>query len=237
MIRFRPLLLLLVLWALPLAAEEVLDTPAGLRVEVPPAPRGRTTVILRWEPVPGAVGYEVLQMRGGQWWLNEDDPNCIPITTSATLGGLEPGRTYLFRVRAVGPHSSVSQPSEPVEARTLDPEMVSRPGPAPVATSTATRRIDPEAPPPPPPTGLFAIFQDSETIRLAWRSVPEAASYKVEEEKDGKWVALPGEEGYPKSPTTLLPDHPLPGPYKFRVRSVGANGKVSEPTLPVTVER
>jgi len=56
---------------------------------------------LRWEPVPRALGYEVLSLRNGTWWLNEEEPSYTPATSSTVLSGLRPNSEYQFRIRAV----------------------------------------------------------------------------------------------------------------------------------------
>ncbi len=56
---------------------------------------------LRWDPVPRALGYEVLSLRNGTWWLNESEPSYTPATSSTVLSGLSPNSEYQFRIRAV----------------------------------------------------------------------------------------------------------------------------------------
>lgn len=231
-LRVALLLVLLLASALPGPGREALEAPGRVRVEVPPAPDGTTTLVLRWDPVPGAFGYEVYEYRGGRWVLDEENPSRIPVTTSTRLAGLQPDTPYEFRVRAVGPDGQVSPMSEPVGGRTLAPGE-SAPAPPPAAPAP-----DPAEPPPPAPTGVIAVFGEDDTVQIAWRAVPGAVSYRVErQEEDGEWALIPGAAGRPSEPRTTVPGCPVPGPYRFRVRSVGADGQLSEPTWPVTVER
>ena len=97
--RFAHLLLALSLlgpaWAQPGQA------PRNLSITQPSGALAESQLDLRWDPVVGAVGYEVLRKVNGRWWLNEDDPNCIPITNSTSITGLASGTDFEFCVRAV----------------------------------------------------------------------------------------------------------------------------------------
>lgn len=74
--------------------------PRNLELLPPDPAAGRTVPELRWEAVPGALGYEVLLRRNGKWTLDEEDPNYVPMTTSTSLSGL-PSGTVQVAVRAV----------------------------------------------------------------------------------------------------------------------------------------
>lgn len=230
--------LLLALWALPALADG-LPAPQGLRVSPASGPEGQTTLVLQWEPVPGAFGYEVFMFKAGQWDLDEDDTDCIPMTASTRIGGLDPDTPYEFRVRAVGAGGAVSPMTAAVGARTVAVGSVGHT--AVTATPPAQQRrkeADVAGPAPDAPSSAIGVFADSDTINLSWRKVAGASHYRVEEEKDGKWVEIPDANGgLPQANRTVLKDHPRPGPFRFRISAVGANGRMSEPSLPVTVLR
>lgn len=229
--------LLLALWALPVLADG-LAAPQGLRVAPASGPEGQTTLVLQWEPVPGAFGYEVFLFKAGDWDLDEDDTDCTPMTASTRIGGLDPDTPYEFRVRAVGAGGSVSPMSPAVGARTVAAGSVGHT--AATATPPPPRRTqaDVAGPAPDAPTSAIGVFADSDTINLSWRKVAGASHYRVEEEKDGKWVEISGADGgLPTGNRTVLKDHPRPGPFRFRISAVGENGKMSEPSLPVSVLR
>ncbi|MCA9797442.1 MAG: fibronectin type III domain-containing protein, partial [Candidatus Eremiobacteraeota bacterium] len=97
--------------------------------------------------------------------------------------------------------------------------------------------VDPKAPAPDAPTGLFAFFTSQDEIKLTWRAVRLADRYYVEEELEGKWEPVKPEVQVRSSNEVLIKEHPTPGPYRFRVRAVGKNGKSSSPSFPVTARR
>lgn len=117
-----------------------------------------TRIELRWDPVPGALGYEVLVKRNGRWHLNEEDPNYTPITNSTSLTGLSPGATFEFTVRAVLP-KGVTAAAAPLKASTAlssapppvaTPPVAARPLPVvdaqPTPAPRAERTAEPEDP-------------------------------------------------------------------------------------------
>lgn len=75
--------------------------PQNLNISQPGGNLAQSQLDLRWEPVTGALGYEVLRKVNGRWWLNEDDPNCTPMTNSTSITGLAAGSDFEFCVRAV----------------------------------------------------------------------------------------------------------------------------------------
>lgn len=75
--------------------------PRNLSITQPAGALAESQLDLRWDPVTGAMGYEVLRKVNGKWWLNEDDPNCIPMTNSTSITGLASGADFEFCVRAV----------------------------------------------------------------------------------------------------------------------------------------
>lgn len=95
------------------------QTPGQLSISQPAGNLAQSQLDLRWEPVPGALGYEVLRRVNGKWWLNEEDPNCTPMTNSTSITGLAAGADFEFCVRAV--LSKGVSPNGPVaKAHTLE---------------------------------------------------------------------------------------------------------------------
>ncbi|MBI3925620.1 MAG: fibronectin type III domain-containing protein [Armatimonadetes bacterium] len=242
--------LLLLALAHNAALAQDLPAPTGLKLVVPAAPNGHTRLELRWDPVPGAVGYEVLQHRAGRWWFNDSDLSRIPITSSTVISGLDPGTPYEFCVRAVGPGGKVSANSAPAGGRTLlrevsysprgkDPaEGFEDPEEAPILPSqTPPAAADLNLPAPEAPSGLIAVFHEQDRVKLSWRKVKDAKRYYVEEERNGVWKPVEKLQGEPSSCIVTILEHYSPGPYRFRVRAVGPNGKSSAPSWPVTADR
>ncbi len=232
------LLVLLLALTLPVFAQ--LPAPTNLRATLPTGVDGITRVDLRWDPVPGATGYEVLQFRGKDWWFDEEDPNRTPFTSSTTITGLTEDSPYEFVVRAVGAQGVKSPNSATVGIRTASKSAVvaaaTNPKP-PTTQSTPKPRVDVSAPAPDEPTGLFAVFSENDRVQLSWRKAAGAASYQIEEEVEGKWIPAKDIVGAPESNSVVILNHPLPGPWRFRVISVGGNGKRSEPSWPATAHR
>lgn len=92
---------LIFLCSLALAGVVMAQAPGHLNISPPSGNLAQSQLDLRWDPVPGALGYEVLRKVNGKWWLNEDDPNCTPITNSTSITGLTAGADFEFCVRAV----------------------------------------------------------------------------------------------------------------------------------------
>lgn len=101
--------------AAPAPARSAFPAPGGLTAQAV----SHSQILLSWDPVPGATGYEVLVWKDGRWWFNEDDPNMTPIATGTTLVGLLPNTAYELSVRAIGPSGISSVASASVGARTL----------------------------------------------------------------------------------------------------------------------
>lgn len=186
----------------------------------------------RWQAVPGASHYEVWTRSYGNWRFDAKNPDLSPFTSSFELPGSD-DRMW-FRVRAVSPSGEVGEFSEETQASPSLPTESQRPGSS-VTSSQPTDEFDPQAPPPETPSGVFAVWTDTREIRLVWQASPKAARYTVEELRDGRWTSLTGVE-YPKPTTALIKDKPQPGPFVFRVRAVGRNGRASEPSRPATAK-
>jgi hypothetical protein len=203
-----------------------------------PAPRDLTVINQnglfqgRWQAVPGASHYEVWTRLYGNWKFNEKDFNATPFTSSFELPGNDDRMT--FKVRAVSPNGQKGAFSEEVRA-TMSAE------PEPISQDSGTRQgvpddFDPQAAPPAAPSSLFAVWSEPREIRLVWQASEKAARYTVEEFKDGKWVGVIDLE-FVKETTAIIKDKPMPGPYQFRVRAIGRNGRASEPSRATTAKR
>ncbi len=184
----------------------------------------------RWQAVKGASHYEVWTKLYGNWRFDSKEPEMSPFTSSFEVRGSD-DRMW-FKVRAISGSGKVGPFSDEVQAI---PTVVGASPQRPVLTDPSDKRddFDPETPAPEPPSSLFTVWTDPREIRLVWQASPKAIRYTVEELKDGKWVSLPKVD-YPKPTTAVIKDKPQPGPYQFRVRAVGRNGRTSEPSRPTT---
>ena len=186
----------------------------------------------RWNAVPGASYYEVWTRLYGNWKFNEKDPDAAPFTSSFEIPGSDD--RMQFKVRAVSVEGEKGEFSQQTGATMLPAPEPGRA--APVATDPGAGDFDPQAPPPPPPSSLFAVWSEPREIRLVWQAEEKAARYTIEELKDGKWIGVLNVE-FPKDTTAIIKDKPMPGPYQFRVRAIGRNGRASEPSRPTTAKR
>lgn len=93
--------------------------PTGLRVRGTP---GQTTVILDWNPVAGASGYNIYRsdLTAGQASTG-GDPIGDSGDTAFTVQGLEPGHSYTFTVAARDAAGNNGPKSAKVTARTANP--------------------------------------------------------------------------------------------------------------------
>lgn len=208
---------------------ETLPAPQNLKVEL-----RKDTVKGRWDPIKGASYYEVWTQAFGKWRYDEKGLASSPFTSSFELP-LSDGRTR-YKVRAVGPDGEKSGFSNEAIAAELKPENTSTSKKPDYSKSGKTPGFDPKAPPPEPPTSLFAVWNGARDIRLVWQGAENAKKFTVEEFKDGKWISV-ARIKFPKKNTALISNHPMPGPYKFRVRAVGKNGRASRPSRPTTAKR
>lgn len=212
------------------AAAEPLAAPEDLVVE-----REELFFEGRWTPVAGASRYEVWVNRFGRWSFNPKDDDTSPLTSSFKLPVTD--ERALFRVRAVnaqgepGEFSDEAAPVRKKKTGRTDSSLSSGTVVAPPVSD-----FDPKAPAPEAPTGLFAIWSEPSTIKLVWHESAGAKNYSVEEFKDDRWTAIATIE-FPKPSTAIIKNHPAPGPYRFRVRAVGKNGRASEPSRPTTALR
>lgn len=188
----------------------------------------------RWTAVPGASHYEVWTKLYGNWKFDSKNPDLSPFTSSFELPGGD-DRIW-FRVRAVSSEGQAGRFSEEVQATPR--EDIAGPGGVSERSQAQGKPVgdfDPEAPAPEPPSSLFAVWTDAREIRLVWQSSPRATRYTVEELVDGSWISLTKIE-YPKATTAIIKEKPQPGPYQFRVRAIGRNGRASEPSRSTTAK-
>lgn len=192
----------------------------------------------RWSPVSGASSYQVWTRLHGGWRFDEREFWSAPFTSSFELPGSDD--RILFKVRAVSPDGTFgefSAESTPIERDREEHSDLRRHSPSrDASSSTAAGDFDPDAPPPEPPGGLFAVWDEGGTVRLVWTESPGAVKYAVEEQIDERWTA-PVQIAFPRKNTALIENRPTPGPYTFRVRAVGKNGRASTPSRPTTLSR
>lgn len=189
----------------------------------------------RWDAVEGASYYQVWVKAFGRWSFHEKTLETSPFTSSFELK-TEDERS-LFKVRAVGPNGTVGAFSEEVPAvqqQSVAPEVLNHEQSA--SEGSEQGAFDPKATAPEPPTSLFAVWIEQGVIKLVWQVSVGAKNYAVEELMGPKWTSVSRIE-FPKSNTALISGHPAPGPYRFRVRAVGKNGRASEPSRSTTIQR
>lgn len=218
----------LLIWALcgpllgqPLSAPENLEVSTDGQVY-----RGR------WQAVSGASYYEVWTRAYGKWRFDEKNHLFSPLTSSFEIPGSD-DRT-LFKVRAVSADGQKGEFSQ--ECAPTVQTQVNATGARASGAPSSSSDFDPEAPPPEPPGSLFAVWTEPREIRLVWQASARATRYAVEEWKDDRWVSVTNLE-FPKDTSALIKDKPMPGPYQFRVRAIGRNGRASEPSRATTVKR
>ena len=142
---------------------------------------------LRWDPVPGAVRYQL-----EVWWDSLPDWQRIAgdgiTATSYTHTGLTPGRKYHYTIRTVNAagqtsdwqldYASATVPAAPgntLPSPTPTPTPAASPSPTPTATPTPT--APPVASPLTPPALTAEAIGDA--IELRWEAVPAAVRYKL----------------------------------------------------------
>lgn len=192
----------------------------------------------RWSPVLGASSYQVWTRLHGGWRFDEREFWNAPFTSSFELRGDDD--RIRFKVRAVSPDGTLGEFSREVAPVQEDlqkrPEARRTSSPRDSSSAGSAGDFDPDAPPPDPPGGLFAVWEEGRTVRLVWSESPGAVKYAVEEQIDGRWTA-PAQIAFPRKNTALIENRPMPGPYIFRVRAVGKNGRASQPSRPMTLSR
>jgi len=223
----------LFLATLATASSQPLSAPTGLTVE-----SDGETFRGHWTPVKGASYYEVWIEKFGRWSFNEKEFETSPFTSSFEIRVAD--ERSRFKVRAMSADGESGAFSAVVKARLVQPAPPENVGmttsPSDKESKATPDAFDAKAPPPDPPTSLFTLWTDNSVIKLIWREAKGAKNYAVEELIDDEWVSIPSIE-FPTPNTAIIKNHPTPGPYKFRVRSVGFNGRASEPSRATTARR
>ena len=137
----------------PTIDPSTIEAPLNPRVE-----EGYERLILRWDPVPGAVSYNVN-------WGQTASTLTRHVTVQAVNGyevvGLTDNFTIFFRVRAVSSTGVMSDWSTIASGTTL-----TRPPTLPPVTPLDT-------------PGMFAMTGQRGKIQLSWTAVPHATAYEV----------------------------------------------------------
>lgn len=194
-----------------------------------------TTAHGRWNSVTGAAFYEVWTKLHGGWHFSSKEEQFSPLTSSFQDSHADE-RTW-YKIRAVSAKGEKSEFSEAVRATVLDEELDSRRDDlSPLPSGTNPTQFNPDSPPPAPPESLFAVWSSAREVQLIWRTSPGAVSYAVEELVNDRWVSVIDLQ-FSKETTAVLKDRPMPGPYAFRVRAVGRNGRASAPSRVTTLKR
>ncbi|HIB69427.1 MAG TPA: hypothetical protein EYO33_31185 [Phycisphaerales bacterium] len=213
-------------------SSETLPSPTNLSVE-----RHDRTFKGRWDAVKGASYYEVWVNAFGRWSFDPKKLPTSPFTSSFEIPVTD--ERSVFKVRAVDSSGIKGDFSADVKATVAAPETTETEALSSSSNTTNGRgpdKFDPKAPPPEAPTGLFSLWTDNTTLKLVWREVKGAEKYAVEEYRDERWQSIPLLE-FPKPNNAILKNYPTPGPYRFRVRAIGSNGRASEPSRPTTASR
>ena len=215
-------------------------SPPSLPPTLPPAvPAGLTaaagdgSVTLSWaDPSdPGVTGYEYrLRYAGVAWSQWTAVPGSGSSTTSHTVGGLDNGTEYRFKLRAVNadgpsraapaisPWYAAAVPQHPAPPPTVPP---------PPPSASPPSASPPSALPPAVPAGLTAAAGDG-SVTLSWAdpSDPGVTGYEYRLRYAGvawsQWAAVPGSGSSTTSHTVGGLDNGTE--YRFKLRAVNADG-------------
>ena len=150
---------------------------------IPPAPVITASFLsgaveLSWEPIPGAVRYQLWAWTQPGGWQQLDDGSLTGTTFSHT--GLEAGTTYVYAVRAVNAAGLVGGWSEYVSAAVPPP-------PTSTATPTSTPLPSPTPTVAVPPAPAITAQTVTGAIELNWQPVTGATRYDL-----WAWTAAAG---------------------------------------------
>ena len=197
---------------------------------------------LRWDPVPGAVRYELMV-----WW--DPLPDWQPFggdgltATTYTHTGLTAGREYHYTVRAVDAAGQMSDWQQDFASATVPAapdNTLPSPAPTPTPTTTPVSSSSPTLTPTPTPTptstpvpspllppALTAKAVD-DAIVLRWDPVPGAVRYKLRVWWDPlpDWQPLGGDDitAAPFTHTGLTAGRK----YYYTIQAVNAAGQTSD---------
>jgi len=192
-------------------AEGVLSNIASVTVGPPTPPTNLTatpnpdgTIGLSWNSSGSGVWYWVYMRKVG---VADFTKIVWPVGsgTSSTVGGLDNGQAYEFRVSALGSHGAESAPSN-------------------IARATARRA------PPPAPTNLTATANPDATIALSWDSSGPGTWYWVETRdvtKSESFTRLPNPNTTGTFTATMLT---VGDTYEYRVIAIGPDETESPPS-------
>ncbi len=180
--------------AVPASASDDQPRQASDTTLAPPAltAQARTGAIeLRWDPVPGAVRYQLKV-----WW--DPLPDWLPIAgdnltaTTFTHTGLTPGRKYYYTIQAVNAAGQTSGWQQDFASQTVPAapdDSLPSPTPTPAHTLTPVASLSPTATPTPTPTPtavasaltppVLTAQARTGAIELSWVPVPDAVRYEL----------------------------------------------------------
>ena len=185
------------------ASDNQTITPAFVEAQ----PRSSTVIRVSWAGVPSASGYDVERSSSGNagWVTVATTRDGV---TAYRDAGLDPEKTYFYRVLVLLEDGAAAPPSDVVSATTL---------------------VDPPA-----PTVLEVASRTRTTIGLAWDDVADESSYRIERSADGEtgWNAI-GTSG--QDITTYTDVGLAPGTTNF-YRVVATNEGGSSPPSNVVSE-
>ena len=210
---------------------------------------------LRWDPVDGAVRYELWYWTSEDGWQQIGGDNLT--ATSYTHTGLEAGTTYHYAVRAVNaadevsawsefvpvtvtaPQSSTATPTPtPTLTPTSDPSTLSTATPTPTSDPSTLSTATPTPTSTPAPLSVPALTAkpNESTVELTWDPVAGAVQYVL-----WTWTSYGGlqrlDDGDLTATTYTHQGLEAGTTYHYSVRAVNSAGDVSpwSPWIPTTL--
>ncbi|MDE0142879.1 MAG: fibronectin type III domain-containing protein [Caldilineaceae bacterium] len=205
------------------ASTATASTPTAPRLSARDA--GANTIELSWTEVPGADRYELHRQEVAAPGWQQLDGGALRVT-SFTDGGLTPGVTYQYAVRAIDASGEPLGPWSNFPKETASGSGASTPAPTSTATATASTVTAPR---------LRARDAGANTIELSWTAVPGADRYALfrQEVAAPGWQQIDGGNlrsapfGAALTPDVTYRDRGLtPGvTYQYALRAIDANGQ------------